>query len=241
MIALNKNFVMMFLLVASPLLADNAIYIDQIGSEVDINITQDGSNNKIGGSESEETKMLVDGDNIDMTFNTVGSNNSIIGNIIGDDTIIDFDINGNANNFNFNVDPTDTFGATNNNFTLDLTGSDNTLELSVGTEQTASNGIFNWIVEGDYNNATINIDVDSFTNTVDWIGDNNNIIYDANGFSGHEFTVSGSGNYTNLTVEQQSTLQSDSLEIIIDGGGTFETPSNICISQSDSGVATGCQ
>ena len=232
---------MIFLLVASPLLADNAVYIDQIGSGVDINIIQDGSNNKIGGSDSDETKMLVDGDNIDININTVGSSNSIIGNIVGEDTVIDLNVTGSTNNLNFNVDPTETFGATNNNFTLDVTGGDNTLELSVGTEQTASNGIFNWIVEGDYNDATINIDVDSFTNTVDWIGDNNNIIYDANGFSGHEFIVTGNGNYTNLTVEQQSTLQSDSLEIDIDGGGTFETPSNICISQSDSGVSTGCQ
>ena len=60
----KRLFVMLFLVNAgtSPVWADNAIYIDQVGSGVDIDITQDGSGNKIGANDTDNTKMLIDGD-----------------------------------------------------------------------------------------------------------------------------------------------------------------------------------
>ena len=239
----KKIFVMLFLVNAgtSPLLADNAIYIDQIGSGVDIDITQDGSGNKVGGSADDDTKMIVSGDNITMSIDAVGSSNSIIGNIVGEGSTIDFDIVGSTNSIDFNIDPTNTYGATDGDYTLNISGGDNDLELNIGTEDAASNGTFDWIVDGDFNTATINIDVGSFNNTVDWVGDNNTITYDADGYDGHTLNVLGDGNYWNLTVDQQSTLQVDELEIELDGDGTSHTPATICISQSDSGTATGCQ
>jgi hypothetical protein len=51
----------------------------------------------------------------------------------------------------------------------------------------------------------------------------------------------GTTNYWDITVDQQSTLQADSVEIEIEGSGTSTTNNTVCISQSDSGTATGCQ
>ena len=63
---LQRIFVMLFLVNAgtSPVWADNAVYIDQVGSGADIDITQDGSGNKIGANANDDTKMKVDGDDI---------------------------------------------------------------------------------------------------------------------------------------------------------------------------------
>ena len=49
---IRKIFVMLFLVNAgtSPVWADNEIYIDQNGDGVNIDITQDGSGKKVGGS-----------------------------------------------------------------------------------------------------------------------------------------------------------------------------------------------
>lgn len=238
----KKIFVMLFLVNAgtSPVWADNAIYIDQIGDGVNIDITQDGSGNKVGGSESDSTKMKLQGDNIIFSIDTVGSSNSIIGDIVGGGSDIDIDIAGSTNSINWNIDPTNTYGATDGNYTLDITGGNNELDLNVGTNDAASNGTFDWTIDGDFNTATIDIDVGSFSNIVDWIGDNNTLTYDADGYDGHEMSLTGDGNYWNITVDQQSTLQKDLLSIEVDGDGTSQTSADVCISQSDSGTATGC-
>ena len=239
----KRLLVMLFLVNAgtSPLLADNAIYIDQIGSGVDIDITQDGSGNKVGGSADDDTKMIVNGDNITMSIDAVGSSNSIIGDIVGEGSTIDIDIAGSTNTIDFNIDHTNTYGATDGDYTLNISGGDNDLDLNIGTQDAASNGTFDWTIDGDFNTATVDIDVGSFSNTVDWFGDNNTITYDADGYDGHTLNVIGEGSYWNLTVDQQSTLQVDELEIELDGDGTSHMPATICISQSDSGTATGCQ
>ena len=121
---IRKIFVMLFLVNAgtSPVWADNAIYIDQIGDGVNIDITQDGSGNKVGGSSSDTTKMKLQGDNINFSIDTVGSTNSIIGDIVGGGSDIDIDIAGSTNSINWNIDPTNTYGATDGNYTLGITG-----------------------------------------------------------------------------------------------------------------------
>ena len=86
----------------------------------------------------------------------------------------------------------------------------------------------------------LDIDVGSFSNIVDWIGDNNTLTYDADGYDGHEMSLTGDGNYWNITIDQQSTLQKDLLSVEVNGDGTSQTNADVCISQSDSGTATGC-
>ena len=184
--------------------------------------------------------MKLQGDNINFSIDTVGSSNSIIGDIVGEGSDIDIDIAGSTNSINWNIDPTNTYGATDGNYTLNITGGNNELDLNVGTNDAASNGTFDWTIDGDFNTATIDIDVGSFSNIVDWIGDNNTLTYDADGYDGHEMSLTGDGNYWNITVDQQSTLQKDLLSIEVDGDGTSQTSADVCISQSDSGTATGC-
>ena len=90
--------------------ADNEIYIDQVGDGGVIEIIQDGSGNKVGGSTSDTTKMLLDGDNMDFNVNISGGSNNLIGKIIGTSTV-DIDIDGSTNDLLFDVDKDNTYGA----------------------------------------------------------------------------------------------------------------------------------
>lgn len=239
----KKMFVMLFLVNAgtSPLWADNAVYIDQVGSDVDIDITQDGSGNKIGANNTDTTKMLIDGDSINLSYDAVGSSNELLGNIVGDSINFDMDVNGSTNVFGISIDPTNTFGASNGDYVIDITGSNNTGDLKVGTNDAADSLDLDWVFDGDFNSITTEIDVGSATSNIDWLGDNNTLTINLDGYDGHSHTITGSGSYNTLTIDQQSTLQSDNIGIDFSGSGTSGTPSNICISQSDSGTATGCQ
>jgi hypothetical protein len=239
----KRLFVMLFLVNAgtSPVLADNAIYIDQVGSGVDIDITQDGDGNKIGANDTDDTKMLIDGDNINLSIDAVGDTNKILGNIVGDDIILDMNVDGSTNTIKLNIDPTNTYGATNGDYVIDIDGGNNTIDLDVGTNDAAGSLDLDWAIDGDFNAADVEIDVGSGISAIDWTGDENHLDIDVDGYDGHEHTITGSGNYNSLTIEQQSTLQKDSITVDMSGSGTTTTDSTLCISQSDSGTATGCQ
>ena len=239
----KRIFVMLFLVNAgtSPVWADNAIYIDQVGSGVDIDITQDGSGNKIGANDTDNTKMKIDGDSVAISIDTVGDTNKVLGDIVGDDIILDMNIDGSTNTINLNIDPTNTYGASNGDYVIDLDGGNNTVDLDVGTNDAAGSLDLDWTLDGDFNAVDVEIDVGSSTSAIDWTGDENHLDIDVDGYDGHEHTITGSGNYNSLTIDQQSTLQKDSITVDISGSGTSTTDSTLCISQSDSGTATGCQ
>jgi len=240
--AIYKNivFVMMFLLPSFAFAQDNEIYIDQSGAGVTIDITQDGSGNKVGGSDTDSTKMLISGDNIALSIDAVGTGNDVIGNIVGDNNSVDLDVVGSTNAINLNIDAADVYGSTWGSFNLNLAGSGNNVDLDVAGNDQANNADFDWLLDGDYNTLDFDIDANDYTSEMDIIGDNNTLTVDVDGYDGHSMNIDGSGSYWDVTIDQQSTLQTDSLEIDFNGSGTSTTPATICISQSDSGTATGC-
>ena len=232
------TFVMMFLIGAA--YADNEIYIDQVGSDAVIEVIQDGSGNKVGGSDIDKTKMLLSGDNIDFNVNLSGGSNNVIGSVIGDSSVVDIDVSGSTNNIAFDVDTDNAYGATTGNYVIDITGGNNDLDLDVASLDTANDVDFDLVLDGDFNQADINVDASSLTFNADVVGDNNSLLYNGSGYDGHEFVLTGSGSYWGIEVNQESTLQSDSLEIDYDGSGTSTTSATLWITQSDSGTATGC-
>ena len=242
---LQRIFVMLFLVNAGTSLvwADNAVYIDQVGSGVDIDVTQDGSGNKVGANDNDNTKMLINGDNVTVSIGTVGDTNKVLGNIVGDGNSLDLNVDGDTNTFKIEIDPTNTYGAGSGDFVIDLDGGNNALELNVGNNDQATGADVDWTIDGNYNNITVDIDVNDAINSIDFAGDNVDIDYDATGYDGHSFTIDGVGttNYWDFTIKQESTLQKDTLGVEFEGSGDATGDSTVCISQSDSGTATGCQ
>lgn len=233
------SFAMMFLFGVGTAQADNEIYIDQVGDGATISIVQDGSGNKIGASESDTTKMLLDGNNMDFNVNISGGSNKLLGSIIGTSTV-DIDISGSGNDLLFDVDKDNAYGAVGGDFVLDITGGNNALDFDFGSLDTANDIDFDFVLDGDFNQGDFNIDASSLTFDLDVVGDNNNFLYNGSGYDGHNFVINGNGSYWDIEVNQESTLQSDSLEIQYDGDGTSTTNSTICITQSDSGLNTNC-
>lgn len=233
------SFAMMFLLGVGTAQADNEIYIDQVGDGATISIVQDGSGNKIGASGSDTTKMLLDGNNMDFNVNISGGSNKLLGSIIGTSTV-DIDISGSGNDLLFDVDKDNAYGAVGGDFVLDITGGNNALDFDFGSLDTANDIDFDFVLDGDFNQGDFNIDASSLTFSLDVVGDNNNFLYNGSGYDGHNFVISGDGSYWDIEVNQESTLQSDSLEIQYDGDGTSTTNATICITQSDSGLNTNC-
>jgi hypothetical protein len=164
----------------------------------------------------------------------------VIGNIVGDNNSIDLDVVGSTNAINLNIDAADVYGSTGGSFNLNLAGSGNNVDLDVAGNDQANNADFDWLLDGDYNTLDFDIDANDYTSEMDIIGDNNTLTVDVDGYDGHSMNIDGSGSYWDVTIDQQSTLQTDSLEIDFNGSGTSTTPATICISQSDSGTATGC-
>lgn len=238
----HTKFAVMFVIsfAAATLAADNEIYIDQIGDGASIDIVQDGSGNVIGGSTTDTTKMVLNGANMNFSVNQTGSGNTLIGSVYGTSTI-DIDVAGSTNEIMFDVDKDNVYGATNGDYVINITGGNNDLDFDIGSLDTANDLDLDFVLDGDFNAADVNIDASSLTFNLDIIGDNNNLVYDGSGYDGHSFIISGSGSYNDIQVNQESTLQTDTLEIDFNGSGTSTTAATMCISQSDSGLNTTCE
>ena len=236
---------MMFVISTVYVYADNEIYIDQVGNGATVEIIQDGSGNVMGGDASQiaagaPSKFVMDGLNLNFNAQMTGSSNKLFGSLYGDGINFDLDIDGSSNELNFDNDKDDVYGADNGDYVIDITGGNNDLDLDVASLDGADNLDFDLILDGDFNVGDINIDASSLTFDLDITGDNNNLLYNASGYDGHNFVLTGTGNYWDIEVHQESTLQADSLEIDYDGSGTSTTDATICISQSDGGTNTNC-
>lgn len=240
----SSIFAMIFFMTTFAI-ADNEIYIDQVGAGADIDIKQDGSGNVMGGDEAQlsagaPSAFVLDGLNLNFNAQMIGSSNKLYGSLFGDGINFDLDIDGSSNELNFDNDKDDVYGADNGDYVINISGGNNDLDLDVASLDAADNLDFDLILDGDFNVGDINIDASSLTFNLDVAGDNNNLLYNAEGYDGHYFKMTGVGNYWDIEVNQTSTLQSDSLEVEFSGSGTSTTDATICITQSDSGTATTC-
>lgn len=239
--SMKSRLFAMLIMTTSAYAADNLIYIDQVGAGADIDLTQDGDSNIIAGSSDGSTAMKIEGDNSSVSIDTVGDTNKVIGNFIGT-TETDINIDGDTNTVNIDIDPDDVYGGQNSNITIDLDGNNATVDLDVATEDSATGFTALWTILGDYFNADVDVDANDVSITLDLDSDNTDFTYDGDGYDGHEVDITGTGNYWDITVEQQSTLQKDSVTIEYSGSGDATTgDATICVSQSDSGTAVGCQ
>ena len=232
-----KKCLMLFV-VSGFLFADNEVYVDQVGATLNLDIEQLGSNNIIGGADAvagSMTALDLDGTTMTLDVNQIGDSNKFLGDITADTFTGFFEFDGDSNVFDIQVDPTNTYGADSGNFNVDVTGGSNTFELNVATADLAGTLDLDWIIQGDSNDLTFNIDYDGATNYVDIDGDSNTVNFDADGYSGGYFYLDQTGNSRTFNIEQQSTLASDWLQINSSGNN-----GTICVKQNDGGTTTSC-
>jgi hypothetical protein len=234
----------LLLLLSFGLMADNEIYIDQTGNNVNIDIEQLGSSNLIGGTDAVSgtmTAAVLNGGTWTFDINQIGSSNKFLTDgIFGDNFTGYFEFNGDSNEFEFSMDTTGLNTADFADINFDITGSSNTFDWDIAQVSGASYLDLDFILDGDSNDFTFDIDSDYYTAYIDIFGDSNTMTltksgYGASSSDGGYFYLDLNGGTNTLSIEQTSTLALDWLKIESDASN-----SNICVVQSDGGTSTSC-
>ena len=226
------------------LFADNEIYIDQTGNNAAIDLEQLGSTNIIGGDDATAgsmTKAILNGTTMRLDINQIGSSNKFLTDgIIGDNFTGFFEFDGDSNEWDFSMDTSGLNTADNNDINIDVTGSLNIADIDIGEDDAANYLDIDWIIDGDSNEATVDIDVDYATVYWDILGDSNDITFIQSGYGASSsdakyFYLDLEGSNNSAVIKQQSTLAADWLKIESNASN-----SNICVIQNDGGTTTSC-
>ena len=153
----------------------NGIYINQVGSNNTLNVTQDGNDNLIAGGTS-TTNTIV-------KSNITGNNNTTTMAQRGDNNVILFDITGNYNSTT--IEQGGAAGSDDNRILMDINGDYNT----VSNTQIHNNGV-------GTNGHFLALDVD---------GDNNNILTSQLNDGDKKAFISAQGDDNDIDLYQQGT------------------------------------
>jgi hypothetical protein len=234
----------LLLLLSFGLMADNEIYIDQTGSNVNIDIEQLGSSNMIGGLSSTNGSMtaaILNGGTWTFDINQIGSSNKFLTDgIYGDNFTGFFEFDGDSNDFEFSMDTTGLNGADFVNIFTDVTGSSNTFDWDIAQSSSADYLDLDFIYDGDSGDFTFDIDSDYYTAYIDILGDSNTMTLTKTGYGASSsdagyFYLDLDGSTNTINIQQKSTLALDWLKIESNASN-----SNICVIQSDGGTTTSC-
>ena len=181
--------------------ATNSIYIDQVGDGSNITVSQQGGTNSVG---SEGTPVNIQGNNQNITLTQEGASNSIDG-VVNNADNVDLAITNTGDNNAVTLNMGDTASIAGSATTLDVTGSTNTVSLTQGSTSSSSGATQSLTITGDLNN--------DVTNTVTATGDSNAITMLQNGYAGKNVNMALTGNSNDVTINQRSTTNADTLGI----------------------------
>jgi hypothetical protein len=153
----------------------NGVYIDQVGNNNTINVTQDGTDNLIAGPTT-TTNSIVDA-------TITGNNNTANMTQRGDNNVILFDVTGDYNSTTLNQGGAS--GADDNRILMDINGDYNT----ISSTQTHNNGVGN-------NGHFLAIDID---------GDSNNLLTSQTNDGDKKAFISLQGDDNDIDLYQQGT------------------------------------
>lgn len=199
----------------SSLAQANEIYIEQIGDNLDLDITQDGQNNEFGDS---TTDALLDGDDMTFAITQTGNTNTIDAIIKGNNYTGTWQFTGNSNNVDLTCDNTAGVNCETVTLNITTTGSTNTFDVFIGETADAQNLIANFTVTGDGN--VLQADVD---------GEDANITVTSNNSSSLSSTTlsdqtsgnstSAGGNLIDITLDGDGDSAGHTVVVDVTGGG----------------------
>ena len=192
----------------------NDVYVEQIGDNSTVSITQTGAGNmvngNVGGTGNVDDMALIRGDLNDVTVNQIGAGN-----------ILSIVLNNESNGT----------GAT---VVVSADGSNNTQDISCGTALSSScnASIIRSEITGNNNNTVQTLSGGTVQSKININGNWNNVTHTASGAGLHsgEITVSGSGSNgaANAVTLTQSGAQTKNAVITSNGSNN-----NIIVTQSD--------
>ena len=221
--------IVMFMLMTSLSYA-NDIYVTQSGATLDLDITQDGSNNTVGNSTTASTST---GATTTLDIDQIGSSNVITYQINGATYTGVINLVGNSNNVDLNCDS----GGSNSscgtaNAVINFTGNSNDIDLDIGQTSSAT-GIDADLVGqsgSDSNVIAATVDGNSAILRITVNGDTNNYLIDIDGNGdavGHTLIHSHTGGIADVDIVQSGV--NDNMITLTTSGDNHD----IDISQTD--------
>tara|TARA_B100001769_G_scaffold239164_1_gene205471 strand:+ start:137 stop:820 length:684 start_codon:yes stop_codon:yes gene_type:complete len=183
----------------------NDIYITQSGSNLDLDVTQDGQNNTVGNS---TTSSSVAGATTNLAITQVGNSNVLTFDVNGATYTGTFSVTGDSNDIDFNCDSTNGNSSCGSaTASIVWVGSSNDLDIDIG--ETADAGSATVSITGssgsDSNVVAATIDGTSVIMTLTINGDTNNYLIDIDGdgdSAGHTLVHSHTGSIADVDITQ---------------------------------------
>ena len=202
---MTKRFITFFATVFFMSAYANEIYVTQSGATLDLDITQDGSNNTIGNS---TTASSVIGATTNLDIDQVGNSNVISFDINGANYTGTWSTTGDSNDIDFNCDSAGSNSSCSTvTANITWTGSSSDIDLDIGETSDAAGAIVNITGASGSDSNTIAATVDGtsviLTLTVD--GDTNNYLIDIDGNGdaiGHTLIHSHTGSIADVDIVQ---------------------------------------
>ena len=125
------------LMATTPVFAQsqNTVYIDQIGSSSNIDVTQTGSNNVVG---DETNNTIFRGNSQLVMITQIGSNNNSVFNIQGNGAQLTSNVTGSFNTVNATCGAAPTTACTDTIITANINGNTNIVNIAAGAKSLAT-------------------------------------------------------------------------------------------------------
>lgn len=189
--------------------AQNSVYIDQVGSNSTISVSQTGSENQAGNPTN---GTILHGDSQTVSIQQIGSLNSAAVNIQGAGVTANISANGSSNNMTVNCGATGGAGAacTDSNISSVVQGDVNQVDITGGAKSALTAN-----VTGSHNTVGITSTTSNMNGAIASAtvtgGDGNNVTINQNGpagLNGFSATVSVNGASNTVGVQQSGTVDS---------------------------------
>ena len=208
----------------------NDIYVTQSGATLDLDITQDGSNNTVGNSTTASTST---GATTTLNIDQIGNSNVITYQINGATYTGVINLVGNSNNVDLNCDS----GGSNSscgsaNAVINFTGNSNDIDLDIGQTSSATSIDADIVGQSgsDSNVVAATVDGNSAILRITINGDTNNYLIDIDGNGdavGHTLIHSHTGGIADVDIVQSGV--NDNMITLTTSGDNHD----IDISQTD--------
>ena len=170
----------------------NDIYISQVGDTLDLDITQDGSNNEFGDS---TTSVALNGASMTFAITQTGNNNDIAAVINGANYTGTWVFTGDSNTVDLKCSSASAGNCETVTLNITTTGDDNTFDFDIGETADADSSTISFTVTGDDNIVNAAVDGESAAITVVTNNSTSLSTNSTNGDAGNEFTfdIDGDG------------------------------------------------
>ena len=211
----------LFTLVAGLMLAAsvhaNEIYIEQVGDSLDLDITQDGQDNRIGATAAGVT---LNGDDMTFSITQTGSQNTIDAVIKGNNYTGTWSILGDYNDIDLLCSSVTTGNCDTATLDIDIDGDYTNFNFKIGETSDADSADISFTIDGDGN--VVEMDVDGTSALIDVVIDNSAGTGTAPGTNGTlTAATSTTGNVVDIDVDGNGDVVGHTIDLTITGGGSY--------------------